>query len=183
MSPCSLGRLVAFAAMTAIAVGACAQPAALAVKPPTPLVTPAEASTPTAAVAAEPSATRYLLVLDFLPYVSEALASDPVGGSPDVALLTPLIGEPTTFGTEVVDTVGSADPDSQTSSRCGVVDSASATRIASVLSPDPATSELRLDARVSRSLLHWDIGEGYASLRIFRQTGSRPTCSDAGTAF
>jgi hypothetical protein len=40
------------------------------------------------------------------------------------------------------------------------------------------------NANASRSLLHWDAGEGFASVRIFAQDrAGGPSCADAGKRF
>src|SRR5206468_4435354 len=64
---------------------------------------------------------RYLLVIDFLAYAGEAVATDPIAGSPDAEDLIPVLGDPTAFGAEVTDQAG-ADVDAN--SRCGVIEQA-----------------------------------------------------------
>jgi hypothetical protein len=133
-----------------------------------------------ASVVVEPA--RYLVVIDFLAYAGEALASDPIGGGPDVEELLAIIGDPTAFGTAVTD---QADSGADSSGRCGVVDRAAIEALAKALN-DRLPGDQRMDPNrsESRSLLHWDAAEGFASVRIFAQDrAAGPSCADAGKRF
>jgi hypothetical protein len=127
-----------------------------------------------------PSPVTYVARLDFLAYAAEAVAVDPIAGSPDAAELIPLIGDPMRFGAPVI---GQAVPDSDTSSRCGILERSKIELLARTLNGRlPADQQIDPAAPESRSLLHWAAAEGFASVRIFAQraTGS-PSCRDAGS--
>lgn len=120
-----------------------------------------------------------LVVLDFLPQVAEEVEVDPIAGHPDSDELRPFLGEPTAFGSPVPIAGGSVDG---AVTRCGVVPLGTTRAIASALN-GRLSSDQRVDpsAVESRTLLHWQAAEGYASLRIFAiAPGHRPTCAHAG---
>jgi hypothetical protein len=124
---------------------------------------------------------HYLLVIDFLAYTAEAVASDPIAGSPDAEELIPLIGDPTAFGVGVQD---EADGDVNASSRCGVISSGQVEMLATALNARlPSDQQFSADLAQTRSLLHWEAAEGFASLRVFAQASGSPTCADAGKRF
>jgi len=152
---------------------------------------PSVATAPPAADRAVPSARpapsaatapTHLLVIDFLAYAAEAVASDPIAGSPDAEDLIALIGDPTSFGAEVTDQV---DADADASSRCGVIEPTTVDALARAINARlPADQRIDPGAATSRSLLHWQVAGGYASLRIFAQNvAGSPSCADAGTRF
>lgn len=127
------------------------------------------------------TAGSFLLVLDFLAYAGEAVASDPIAGHPDAADLIPLIGDPTAFGTKVTDLAGS-DPDA--TSRCGVVPGTTVDALAASLAGRlPPDQQLGSAAAPRRALLHWAAAEGFLSVRLFARDGNSPSCADAGKAF
>jgi len=141
---------------------------------------PAAARSPdvTAAASADADGT-FLVVLDFLPQVAEEVEVDPIDGHPDSDELKPFLGEPTAFGAPVaVAGGGSADG---AITRCGAVRLETVRAIASALNGRLA-SDQRVDpaAVESRTLLHWQAAEGYASLRVFAiDPGHRPSCDHA----
>jgi hypothetical protein len=125
---------------------------------------------------------HHLVVIDFLGHAGEALASDPIDGSPDVEELVAIIGDPTAFGTAVTD---QADAGADSSGRCGVADRAAIEALAMALN-DRLPADQRMDPNrgESRSLLHWKAAEGFASVRIFaRDRAGSPSCADAGKRF
>jgi hypothetical protein len=143
----------------------------------------AGAAAPSAARAqAAPAPTRYLLVIDLLSYAAEALASDPIAGSPDAEVLIPIIGDPTALGADVTD-LSAAEVDSST--RCAVVERRTVEALAAALNARlPADQQIDPDADSSRSLLHWEAADGFASLRVLAQDrAGSPSCGDAGTRF
>ena len=120
----------------------------------------------------------FLVVLDFLPQVAEEVEVDPIEGHPDSDELKPFLGEPTAFGAPVPVPGGSADG---AIARCGAVRLETVRAIASALNGRLA-SDQRVDpaAVESRTLLHWQAAEGYASLRVFAiDPGHRPSCDHA----
>jgi hypothetical protein len=135
-----------------------------------------------AASAASAAPAHYLLVIDFLAYAAEAVASDPIPGSPDAEDLVAIVGDPTVIGTAVTD-LATADVDA--SSRCAVIDRATVDALARALNARlPADQRIDPGSATSRSLLHWDAAEGYASLRIFVQDlAGSPSCADAGKRY
>jgi hypothetical protein len=142
------------------------------------------AATPSAgsSSAGSSSPPTYVAVLDFLAYAEEAVAVDPIAGSPDAAELIPVIGDPTRFGATII---GQAVPDDNASSRCGLLERSKIELLARTLNGRlPADQQIDPAASESRSLLHWAAAEGFASVRIFAQraTGS-PSCGDAGGRF
>jgi hypothetical protein len=140
---------------------------------------PSARPAPKSSVAVAPA---HLLVIDFLAYAAEAVASDPIPGSPDAEDLIALIGDPTSFGAEVTDQV---DADADASSRCGVIEPTIVDALARALNARlPADQQIDPGAATSRSLLHWQAAGGYASLRIFAQDAAgSPSCAEAGTRF
>jgi hypothetical protein len=140
-----------------------------------------QAATPTQpGVVAEPA--HYLVVIDFLAYAGEALVTDPIAGSPDAEELVAIIGDPTAFGAAVSD---QANASVDSSRRCGVVDRAAIEALAKALNDRlPVDQRMGPNGTASRSLLHWDAAEGFASVRIFAQDrAGGPSCADAGTRF
>ena|GEM_PF-6294274 len=121
-------------------------------------------------------------MIDFLAYAAEAVASDPIAGSPDAEDLIALIGDPISFGAEVTDQV---DADADASSRCGVIEPTTVDALARAINARlPADQRIDPGAATSRSLIHWQVAGGYASLRIFAQDAAgSPSCADAGTRF
>jgi len=139
-------------------------------------------STAPAASAASAAPAHYLLVIDLLAYAAEAVASDPILGSPDAEDMVAIVGDPTVIGIAVTD-LATADVDA--SSRCAVIDRATVDALARALNARlPADQHIDPVSATSRSLLHWDAAEGYASLRIFVQdVAGSPSCADAGKRF
>jgi curli biogenesis system outer membrane secretion channel CsgG len=131
---------------------------------------------------AAPAPTQYLLVIDLLSYAAEALASDPIAGSPDAEALIPIIGDPTALGSDVTD-LATAELDAST--RCAVVERRTVEALAAALNARlPADQQIDPDADSSRSLLHWEAADGFASLRVLAQDrAGSPSCGDAGTRF
>jgi len=146
---------------------------------PAPSASVATAPAPKSSVAVAPA---HLLVIDFLAYAAEAVANDPIPGSPDAEDLIALIGDPTSFGAEVTDQV---DADADASSRCGVIEPTIVDALARAINARlPADQQIDPGAATSRSLLHWQAAGGYASLRLFAQDAAgSPSCADAGTRF
>jgi hypothetical protein len=143
----------------------------------------AVAATPSDARAqAAPARTHYLLVIDLLSYAAEALASDPIAGSPDAEALIPIIGDPTSLGSDVSDL---AAEEADASTRCAVVERRTVEALAAALNARlPADQQIDRDADASRSLLHWAAADGFASLRVLAQDrAGSPSCGDAGTRF
>jgi hypothetical protein len=138
-------------------------------------------ATPSPASAAA-GAAHYLVVIDFLAYAGEAVASDPIAGSPDAEELIAIIGDPTAFGSAVTDQAGG---DVDASSRCGVIDRAAVEALATALNGRlPKDQQVDPNADDSRALLHWDAAEGFASVRVFAQDrAASPSCADAGKRF
>jgi hypothetical protein len=151
-----------------------AHPAA-SVRDPIGQATPSQASG-----SARPA--RYLLVIDFLAYAGEAVASDPIAGSPDAEELIAIIGDPTAFGSAVTDQAGG---DVDASSRCGFVERTAVEALATALNGRlPKDQQIDPTAAESRALLHWDAAEGFASVRVFAQDrAASPSCADAGKRF
>ncbi len=135
-----------------------------------------------AATAVVPESRSYLVVIDFLAYAAEALASDPIAGSPDADELVAVMGDPMAFGAAVTD---QAAVDENATSRCGAMDRTTVLALAELLNDRlPADQRIAIDLPESRSLLHWQAGEGFASLRVFARTAARsPSCADAGRRF
>jgi hypothetical protein len=159
-----------------------ARPAAGRAVPSTRPATSASVATAPAPKSSVAKAPAHLLVIDFLAYAAEAVANDPIPGSPDVEDLIALIGDPTSFGAEVTDQV---DADADASSRCGVIEPTIVDALARALNAR-LSADQRIDpaATTSRSLLHWQAAGGYASLRIFAQDAAgSPSCAEAGTRF
>ena len=126
------------------------------------------ATAPSPVVSSQASADAvgtFLVVLDFLPQVAEEVEVDPIEGHPDSDELKPFLGEPTVFGAPVAVAGGSADG---AITRCGAVGLETVRAIASALN-GRLSSDQRVDPAVveSRTLLHWQAAEGYASLRMF----------------
>lgn len=180
-------RRAGLAALPLFGVLLLASSAAYLAPPAADRAVPSARPAPSVATAPDPkssaaTAPTHLLVIDFLAYAAEAVASDPIAGSPDAEDLIALIGDPTSFGAEVTDQV---DADADASSRCGVIEPTTVDALARAINARlPADQQIDPGAATSRSLLHWQVAGGYASLRIFAQdaTGS-PSCADAGTRF
>jgi len=182
-------RRAGLAALLLFGVLFVASSAAYLARPAAGRAVPSARPAPSASVATAPApkssaatAPAHLLVIDFLAYAAEAVASDPIAGSPDAEDLIALIGDPTSFGAEVTDQV---DADADASSRCGVIEPTTVDALARALNARlPADQQIDPGAATSRSLLHWQVAGGYASLRIFAQDAAgSPSCADAGTRF
>ena len=148
----------------------------------TPNPSTGAAPPPGARAKAAAAPTQYLLVIDLLSYAAEALASDPIAGSPDAEALIPIIGDPTALGSDVSDPA-TAEVDAST--RCAVVERRTVEALAAALNARlPADQQIDPDADSSRSLLHWEAADGFASLRVLAQDrAGSPSCGDAGTRF
>lgn len=177
------GATTVLAPRTASAPGSSSNPApTLRSAPISTAPAASAASTAPAVSAASAAPAHYLLVIDFLAYAAEAVASDPIPGSPDAEDLVAIVGDPTVIGTAVTD-LATADVDA--SSRCAFIDRATVDALARALNAHlPADQRIDPGSATSRSLLHWDAAEGYASLRIFVQdVAGSPSCADAGRRF